>query len=406
MSSLRRATIARSIILLFGLLCSCITSSAQTSFSFIAIGDAGQAGPVLNGNAKAMLSWTERLASERKNVGLLLFLGDNFYPIGLNRTAPARKKLIEEIIGPHRELMQKLGRENVRAMSGNHDYFCDMLGPIPHGTCNTGNQYEKSIPEWTYDYYYPALVRRAIANGSADSVDFIIFDSSYLLVHPQELWRPILDSLENMLRSSARSRGVKWRIYNAHHSPYSVGEHGGYRRWSKKSRKVEYIGNCFEDKQDPFKYAEEVVSNQDNCTDIYRAYSDSLMSIFERSGARVQVMMAGHDHSLQFLNYPDSTCAICPKVFVVSGAGAKRSKVKRSNPPTEFTHPINTPDEQGRSAGGFVIGTFDKGDLKLTFIDSETGEVLLMGGMIEFTVNVDGEFTGATGTESKVRRRE
>jgi hypothetical protein len=359
-------------------------------FSFLAIGDAGEDGPELLGNARYMLETARRYDSEGHPVSLLLFLGDNFYPNGLNRPEDVRRKLLEDILGPHRELMALLGRENVHSIPGNHDYYCTTVNSIPYGTCDKGNEHESAIASWVYHPHFPVILRRAVREGGRDSVDIILFDSALLLTQEIATWRPVLDSLERLLAASARATGVRWRVIAAHHSPYSVGEHGGYRLWLARQKRVGYIGNCFEDKQDPFKYVEEILSNQDNCTERYRAYSDSLMAAIARSGAKVQAMIAGHDHSLQLLNYPDRNAANCPKIFVIAGAGSKRARVKAPSPPTEFTHPFNDSRQKGKSAAGFVACTFDKGMLTITFIESEKGDVLPMGGRSGFTIDENG----------------
>lgn len=349
-------------------------------FSFIAIGDAGEPGEELQGNASHMLETARSYDRDGRPIQLLLFLGDNFYPNGLNRPEPVRRELIREVLGPHHELLKLLGRGNVHAVPGNHDYYCTTVNHIPYGSCDRGNQYEAEIESWTYHMHYPGLLRRATRDGGTDSADIILFDSAILLTQEFSRWRPVLDSLERMLRASAAAPGVKWRLIMAHHSPYSVGEHGGYRLWLSDKNRVGYIGNCIEDKQDPFKYVEELVSHQDNCTKRYRAYSDSLMATIARSGAKIQVLMAGHDHSLQLLNYQEKNAPNCPKIFVVSGAGAKRTRVKSPAPPREFTHPFNNSKERGRSAAGFNVCTFEGDKLAITFIDSESGKPLDMGG--------------------------
>jgi hypothetical protein len=379
-------------LLLFGLLP--LNTGAQTRpLSFIAIGDAGAEGEVLQGNAQHMLDIANEENRNGKPISLLFFLGDNFYPNGLNHPEEEkRSELIRTIIGPHQQLLSMLGPGNVHAFPGNHDYYCATLNMIPYGACDQGNQYEKELHEWTYHLHYPALIRRPLAAGSADSADFIIFDSALLLTQEVNRWAPALDSMERLMRQSATAHGVKWRIILAHHSPYSVGEHGGYRLWLDGEERVGYIGNCFKDKQDPFKYVEQIVSHQDNCTPRYQAYSDSLMAIITRSGAKVQLLMAGHDHSLQLLNYPKRNPDNCPSVFVVTGAGAKRARVKSPRPPYEFTHPVTA--EKGKSLGGFTVCTFEKETLQLVFIDSQTGKPIDMGGnATTFIIDRQGKLT-------------
>jgi hypothetical protein len=372
------------------------TIHAQTGapLSFIAIGDAGEPGPILNENARAMSSVAETLRRRGAPVNLLLFLGDNFYPNGLNRSEEDRAHLIRDVLGPVEPLMREIGRDDVHAVAGNHDYYCRTVNRIPFDACNAGNEYEREIDLWSYHYYNPALVRRAVAGGSADSVDLIMFDSNYLLVRPLVYWRPVIDSLERLLRRSAASPGVKWRLFVCHHSPYTVGEHAGWRRWLPDRKRVGYMGNCREEGMDPFRYLFQFFSNQDNCTAAYRAYTDTIMAVLGRSGARVQALLAGHEHSLQFLSLPagDGTA---PTNFVISGAGSKRERVMSPMPPRAWTRPINDEIEQGRSIAGFVVGTFEKEGLALAFIDGSTGEPADMGGGAKrFVIDVSGALVG------------
>jgi hypothetical protein len=389
--------ITSGITMLLVLFCAAGVLNAQraTPLTFFAIGDAGLAGPTLTGSADAMRLWAISLNLEKTPLSLLFFLGDNFYPIGLNQPEPIRKGLIESVLGPHRELMTSLGRENVHAVAGNHDYFCRTINGIPMNTCWAGNRYEDSIDLWSYHYYYPTSLRRSLFKGSRDSAELILFDSAVLLTCDAHEWRDLLDSLENILRASASSRGVKWRIIMAHHSPYTVGEHGGWRRWLPSENRVGYMGNCINERHDPFRYVQEFFSSQDNCAPRYRAYSDSLMAVIDRSGAKVQALMAGHDHSLQLLYYPERNCDNCPKVFVISGAGAKRDRVKSPNPPYEFSHPLNNPKDQGRSAGGFAVCQFNDNRLTVRFIDAVAGEVLDMGGTRTFEIDESGKLLDA-----------
>lgn len=359
-------------------------------FTFFAIGDAGEPGTPLQNTARAMHARATAAAQGGTPIGLLMFLGDNFYPNGLNLPPKERSAHIEEVIGPHRPLMGTLGRANVHAITGNHDYFCTAINDIPYGACTEGVIREHELPEWTFHMKYPASLRRALAEGGADSVEIFFVDSSLLLISKPEGWRPLLDSLERLLRSSAAAPGVSWRIIALHHSPFSVGDHAGYRRWDRKQQRIAYIGNCIEDGDDPFRYIQQFVSDQDNCTPRYRAYTDSLLATIERGGAKIQLMVAGHDHSLQLLNYPGRAGRFAPDVFAISGAGSKSAPVKSSTPGREFTHPQNDNRNKGKSIYGYMEGRFEGERLRLTFFDGRNGEAAEMGGAREFYLDRSG----------------
>lgn len=354
---------------------------AQTpGFTFVGIGDTGDEGPVLSGNGRAITALVDSLARTSAPVGLLLFAGDNFYPNGLTDPAPAWQRLRDAVLAPFVDVMRRLGRDNVHAITGNHDYYCSSIMAIPYGFCGVGNRREAAIDLWQYHYFNPVSLRRALAPGTGDSVEFLLFDSSYLLARPTPFWRPLLDTMERILRASATRPGVRWRIIVAHHSLFSIGEHAGWRRWMPSLNRIGYIGNCRREGQDPFRYLFEFVSSEDLCTERYRRYVDTMQSLIQRSGARIQLMMCGHEHSLELLNLPDSACALCPQVYAITGAGSKRDKVKSPAPPREYTHPLNNPVDQGRSEGGFLVGTFRENGLTLEFRGWEDGEILEMGG--------------------------
>jgi hypothetical protein len=289
---------------------------------------------------------------------------------------------------PLRPVMAALGRSNVHAIPGNHDYYCTTIAEIPFGACMGGNLIEQSFPEWTFHLVYPALVRRAIAGGSTDSVDVILFDSNVLLVTEVAKWRPLLDSMERLLKRSAASPHVVYRLLMAHHSPYSIGEHGGWRRWVSSRQEVGYLGCCYQEGQDPLGFMKQLISDQDICTPHYQEYVDSIYAVINRSGSRIHAFFAGHDHSLQLMYRPNDTSAYWPKVWVIAGAGSKRTRVKSPMPPYHFSHPFNNEDEQGRSAGGFSVVSFENGRMHIRFISVHDGEPLDMGdGITVFSVD-------------------
>jgi hypothetical protein len=183
-----------------------------------------------------------------------------------------------------------------------------------------------------------------------------------------------------------------WRVLAQHHSWYSVGEHGGWSQWDDEQRTVKHIPNCDKD-SNVVEWFVNTLDPQDPCAEKYRAFVDSLRSVIQSSGVKIHFTLSGHEHSLQLLSYEvrDSKTSYCPKIFVISGAGAKATKVKSPSPETgEFTAPQRS--KNGESHSGFVQLKFDRERVRLVFFNSENGDSLDMGtGRKEFWIDKNGE---------------
>jgi len=374
-------------------------------FSLVAIGDAGEKTAILKNNAAAM---TEMFRQDRFDA--LLFLGDNFYPTGLNVDPDAdfRKevpKKIKEVLGPFREVMAGLGRQNVHAVAGNHDYYKKLvmkrsfllglfsIEAMPIGITNKGNQRADTISSWTYHYGLPRQAIYQTDRQSQDSLQIIFFDSAILLRTQPQTWRPYLAQFHHLLVSTKNRPQIKWRLLAMHHPLYSLSEHGGYSEWDSEARTVNYVNRCDADSA-AVSYFYNTVDPEDLCAPRYRAYHDSVLATIQRSGVRVQMALAGHDHALQFLYYPkvNAGCENCPKIYVVSGAGAKENRVKAPAPARgEFTCPDSSAQRQGKSQAGFVRLDFQAGQWRARFFNGKTKrEINMGGGRKEFLIQADG----------------
>lgn len=368
----------------------------------IAIGDAGETGSILRGNTK----YINDMYSEQHDGGkpdALIFLGDNFYPTGLNVPVEEVQSKIKKILSPYRTAFEGLGRTNVHAVAGNHDYYARnaidrsiLFGLIrieagPNGISERGNERERAIEWWMYYYKMPDEVTYPITAGSKDSVQFIFYDSALPLRTDISTWKPALDSLRRLLTASAGRNGIVWRVLAQHHPWYSVGEHGGYSVWDDEAQKVAYLSNCDKDSNVVHWFINDI-DPQDLCAEKYRSLINSLKSVIRASGAKIHLTLSGHEHNLQLLSYPDSNpeCSECSKVFVISGAGAKTNITKLPSPPNEFT--ASQRNKQGESLPGFVQLRFENDKLRIVFFNSANGEMIDMGaGKKEFWVNRNGE---------------
>lgn len=358
----------------------------------IAIGDAGETGSVL----RACGSYAVDMYTGRHDGGVfdaMIFLGDNFYNTGLNGPVDDAASKAHKILNPFREAMRGLGRTNVHAIAGNHDYYARNMvegsylfglisfEDVPVGLTDKGNQREAALEDWMYYYGMPAQTTYAIESGSADSVQFIFFDSALPLRTPQSAWRPALDSLKRILLNSKSGVGIKWRVLCAHHPFYSVGEHAGYSVWNDETNTVDYLPRCDKD-SNAYAWLKNSLDPEDLCTDKYKQYVDSVKAVIHTAGVCVQLAIAGHDHSLQLLSYPERDAHVpeFPKVHIVSGAGSKPARVKFSSPPFEYTSAQTDSKKEGESFPGFVQLQFEKEKLRIMFFNAKTGDWLDMGG--------------------------
>lgn len=378
-------------------------STGTGPLTIIALGDAGENTSILRANASYISDmYTGR--HDGGSFGVMLFLGDNFYPTGLNVPFSDVDGKVNSVLGKFKVPFTGLGRENVHAIAGNHDYYARLaldksvfLGLVtieegPIGLTDKGNKREAAIPDWTYYYGMPANAFYPLSPNPADSVQLIFFDSAILLRTDTLSWRPALDSLQTLLAMTKGRPGIAWRILCAHHPFYSVGEHGGYSEWNDEDNKVEYLTACDKD-SNAIGWLKNWVDPEDLCAAKYKQYIDSVNAVIGRSEAHVHVMLSGHEHSLQLLYYPEknTACPECPKVQIVSGAGAKPERVKFPSPPTEFTSAQTKPAEKGLTAAGFVQLRFEEDRLRVVFFDARNGERLDMGGgRREFWINQSG----------------
>jgi hypothetical protein len=357
----------------------------------IAIGDAGEK----NGDQRANGKLIWRMMTGEHDGGapdVLLFLGDNFYPTGLNTAADEVDSRIDNVLTPFEETMQSLGKAYVHAIPGNHDYYTRnaletsmLFGLIsveagPYGISDRGNEREQAIADWTYHYNLCGEATFAVASGSKDSVQFVFFDSARLLRTDPSRWGTALRSLEVILQHSAARPNIAWRVLAAHHPFVSLGEHGGFTVWNDEKNTVDYLTACDKD-SNAVGWIKNFLDPEDLCTERYRQYTDSLRAAIGRGGVKVHLMLSGHDHSLQLLSYPGhGECSNCPDTYVVSGAGAKSSMVRQSRPPGEFTSFPVKPEARGVSLTGFAQLVFSPADIRIQFFHGRRVEVIDMGG--------------------------
>ena len=364
---------------------------AEGPLTVIAIGDAGESGGILRANA-SYITAMQTGEHDAGRISAMIFLGDNFYPIGLNGSRKDAEGEIRSVLGPFQKVFDMLGRANVHAVAGNHDYYARnaveekfLFGLFttseePVGISDIGNRRESDFESWTYHSGMPSQVTYPLAPGAPDSAQFIFIDSALPLRTRQASWTAALDSLRRLMALAKGRPHVLWHILCSHHPLYSVGEHAGYSVWNADSGRVEYFPPCDRD-SNAYGWIKNMLDPEDLCTDRYRDFADSLMSVLRESGVKVQACMAGHDHSLQLLYYPwrNEGCDACPAMQIVSGAGSKTSKVRSPSPPYEYTSAQALPEKEGESLYGFVQLRFEGRRMRVVFFNGKTGDRINMG---------------------------
>ena len=379
------------------------TPSHETPFSVVAIGDAGEANSELRANSTLLTNMYSG-QHDGGSFDAMIFLGDNFYDTGLNIPADEVEDEVKQILGPYKITFEALGRQNIHALPGNHDYYARnaieasilfgliSIAEAPVGLSGRGNARETAIEGWTYHDVMPGTATYPLFKGSPDSVQFVFLDSALPLRTDTTSWAPALDSLRRLLDASRAQRGIIWRILCMHHPIYSLGEHGGYSVWNDETNRVDYLTPCNKD-SNAVGWVKNWFDPEDLCAEKYGRFMETLKSVIAASGVRIQVALTGHDHSLQLLSYPerDSWCAGCPKLHIVSGAGSRPTMVRFPSPPEEYTSAPSAPSKRGVSPPGFARLTFTRDRLRVVFFNAFSIAPLDMGGgRREFVISPDG----------------
>ena len=366
----------------------------KNPLTVIAIGDAGENSGLL----RACGTYVTNMHTGAHDGGkfqVLLFLGSNFYPIGLNIPPDDIEGEVQSVLEPFKAPLEDLGPDHVHALAGNHDYYARyaieksvLLGLIkieeaPTGLSDRGNRREASMKEWTYHYGMPAEAVFPLADGSADSVLFLFYDSALPLRTPERLWTPALDSLRRLLEHDRYRPHIIWRIFCAHHPLASAGEHAGFTLWNDETNTVDYLTTCDRD-SNALAWLENSFDPEDLCTDRYQAYIDSLRTILGSSGVPFQLALSAHEHSLELVKIPRSRFGdALPRIQVISGASAMVGKVRLPEVPSVYSSARKSPSDKGESIPGFVQLRFETDRLRIVFYDSDNGDRIDMGGGAE-----------------------
>jgi len=357
----------------------------------IGIGDAGED----NSTLRATGFYVSDMYTGRHDAGkpdVLLFLGDNFIPLGLNGPGVDADGTARSLFRKFDDVFATMPQQQVHAIPGEHDYYSRFgqvqstffglftSGEFPTGISNRGVIREHLRREWTFHSGMASEMVWPVRPGGGDSAQFIFFDSALLLRTDPSQWHPALESLRRILIGSRDRQGITWRILCAHHPWYSLGEHGGYSVWNDDDSTVEYLPNCDRDSNSAG-YVRNWLDPEDLCADRYIRYVDSIRSAIRSGSVKVHLILSAHDRSLQLLYEPerDRECDLCPEIQIVSGAASRTTRVRQPSPPYEFTSASGHPEDEGISLPGFVQLLFGPDRIRVIFYNSRNGDRIDMG---------------------------
>ena len=260
----------------------------------------------------------------------ILVLGDVFYghgllgfcrsakgrvsKVGCERPGPVDRQ-VDAILGPY---TRKLAGHPVIALAGNHDHYGDPLA--------TENAFAR-IPPLGSGWRYVARgceidAARAIAVLDAGAVIVVMADSQAML-RDGDFRSRTNEALHTELARLRQERPEAWLALALHHPLESYGLHNGAEPWTALHKDLyALLGTLLAPITLPIEWATNSGGQQ-----IYgwgnRGFRRGIYAALEESP--VDVVLAGHDHSLQLieLDHPGA------RWQVISGSGAKHSRVKR-----------------------------------------------------------------------------
>lgn len=334
-----------------------IVTNNRIAKRIILIGDAGDP---KKGNEPVLIALKE-LSSEIKDSTVIIFLGDNIYPIGLTDNDHPNRKEYEGRID---EQIDAVIKSNSKAffIPGNHDW---------NRGKNDGIEYVKRQYEYVLSRDNKNISFKP-ENGCpgpeyydfGDNIRIIFLDTQWWLqdknfrtsetddceINSEEM---IIDVLSALIEDEN-----KFIIIAAHHPLKSFGKHGGnYSLTTHLFPLTEVNRNLFLPLPvigSVYTYIKKLgISRQDLSNPIYRNMINKIESVLKsRNGI---VYASGHEHALQIIR------GINDNLYLVSGAGIF-DKVD------DFVGIVDQTLFAENSPGFFMLDFFEDGKIRLSAV--------------------------------------
>ena len=280
------------------------SKSKEISHTFYLIGDAGNSAD-RNGNPTLETLKTALSSADKK--GTLLFLGDNVYPEGYDKTDLAKDRLDAQID------LGKAYKGRTIFLPGNHDWYNGL-----DALKDQEKRVEKALGK---DSFLPENGCPIEKVDISDDVVLIILDTQWYLTnwdnHPKinddceiKTRAKFFDEFEGLLK---KAQG-KTAIVAMHHPMFTMGPHGAQYSFGSHLKPLPLLGTLKN-----ILRKTSGVSNADLQNKKYNELKKRIVTLAQQN--EKTIFVSGHEHSLQYIvedNIPQ----------IVSGAGSKENPTK------------------------------------------------------------------------------
>lgn len=281
-----------------------IQTDKEVSHTFYLIGDAGNSN--LNETTPALDALKAELSTADKK-GTLLFLGDNIYPEGYDKTDLAKHRLDIQID------LGKTFKGNTIFIPGNHDWYSGL-----DALKDQEKRVEKALGK---DSFFPENGCPIEKVTISKDVVLIVVDTHWYLTnwdnHPKindnceiKTRTKFFDEFESLLK---KAQG-KTAIVAMHHPMFTQGSHGGNYSFGSHMKPLPILGTVKN-----ILRKTTGISNADLQNKKYNELKKRLVTLAQQN--EKTIFVSGHEHSLQYIvedNIPQ----------IVSGSGSKESATK------------------------------------------------------------------------------
>ena len=342
----------------------------DTPLRIYGLGDMGKPGPTLNRSVALLAASVARQSSPDDAI---VYLGDNFYPDGLqDRNEDRVQALIRGVMDDSglRKVQAALTPGRVFAVAGNHEYYKLLLfGHFPLGFSEKGDTVRQRARELGWSYAGGRADVTYLKAPDGTRVGLFLLDSAVAVAGSPSRIKEVMDEFERHLKASAGQ--ADWRVIAMHHPLVTRGDHG--HSFDRAEEHGWFRRNSFPHKLD-------------TCCKKFKRFATELDARIASSGVPVDLVMSGHDHNLQMIELRKRS-ALGPRVQVVSGSASKVHERTRRLDRGEYL----------ASQSGFVELNVSRAGLGIVF-HGDPGPCLLNSqresGFSAFTVSRTGEPLG------------